>query len=613
MKTEANSTGSNRRFHPRDWLLGALFVVTLGVPAIAAPPPQTFGFYTVAPCRVADTRNAIGPYGGPAIAGNANRTFQVSGQCGIPSTAEAVVLNVTATGATANGDLRLYAAGYAMPGASAINYMGGKTRANNGSYALSSTGGLTVHCDQASGSVHVILDVSGYFEAVAAPPPPPPPPPPPSGGAHIWSKDFGGTDAFDAAILWGMALDDLGELATTGTIQNTVNLGTGQLTSAGSTDIFVAKYASNGTPLWSKRIGGTMGDVGKAVAMDGSGSIYVTGYFRGTVDFGGGPLSTTSTSAFLVKYSSTGLHQWSKKLSTSASGIDDGTALAADVNGDVVVGGLFYQTSNFGGASLTSAGGADVFLAKFSSSGAHVWSKRMGGTGDDLMNRVTLDSAGGPVVAGQFNNSADFGGGTLSSAGGKDIFVARYSSTGSHVWSKRIGGSLDDIARGVAVDGGGNVVLTGNFASSSVDFGGGALLNSGGADIFLAKYSSGGTHVWSKRFGGSFSAAENGYDVATDGAGNVLLTGSVVDTIDFGGGPLPSDGWYDIFLAKFSATGGHLWSKRTGAGAGNAIATDSSSNVIAAGIFSGETRVNFGGSDLLSPGGNDTFLVKLGP
>jgi hypothetical protein len=544
------------------------------------------------------------------MAANSDRTFQVTGQCGIPSTAEAVVLNVTGTGATSSGDLRLYATGYAMPTSSAINYMAGKTRANNGSYALSSTGGLTIHCDQTSGSMNVILDVSGYFETVA---PPPPPPPPPGGGAHVWSKDFGGTGAFDSAVLWGMAVDDLGELATTGTIQNTVNLGTGSMTSAGATDIFVAKYASNGTPLWSRRIGGSMGDVGKAVAIDGSGSVYITGYFRGTVDFGGGPISTSTTSAFLAKYSSTGLHQWSKKLSTAGSGTDEGTALALDVNGSVIVGGSIYQTSDFGGGPLTSAGGQDVFLAKYSSAGVHTWSLRMGGASDDVVNHVTLDASGGPVVTGYFSGSANFGGGTLSSAGGKDIYLAKYSSTGSHVWSKRIGGSLDDVAASVAVDGGGNVVLTGNFASSSVDFGGGALLNSGGADIFLAKYSSAGGHVWSKRFGGGFSAAENGYDVATDGAGNVLLTGSVVDTIDFGGGALPSDGWYDIFLAKFSATGTHLWSKRTGAGSGNAIASDSSNNVIAGGIFSGDTRVNFGGSDLLSPGGNDTFLVKLGP
>jgi hypothetical protein len=605
--------GSDRLLPPRGWLAAAFLIVALGGSTVGATP-QTNGFYTVTPCRVADTRNPNGPYGGPALAANSDRTFQFTGQCGIPSTAEAVALNVTVTGATASGDLRIYPAGYSMPSSTAINYRAAITRANNGSYALSSTGGLALHCDQPSGSLHVILDVFGYFETVAAPPPTPTPTPTPGpSGAHVWSEDFGGTGSFDSAVVLGMAVDDLGELATTGTIQNIVNLGTGQMTSAGSTDIFVAKYASNGTPLWSKRFGSTLGDVGKAVAIDGTGSVYITGYFRGSVDFGGGPLSTSSTSAFLAKYSSTGLHLWSKKLSTPTSGMDEGDALAVDGNNNVLVGGIVYQTSDFGGGSLTSAGGADIFLAEYSSTGAHTWSKRMGGTGEDWVNKVAVDGSGGPVVTGYFNASVDFGGGMLTSAGGKDIFVARYSSNGSHVWSKRMGGSLDDIAKSVAVDGGGNVVVTGNFASTSVDFGGGAFPNSGGANIFLVKYSSTGTHVWSKQFGGTLSMAENACDVATDGAGNVLLTGSIVSAIDFGGGSLPSDGWYDIFLAKFSATGAHLWSKRTGAGAGNAIASDSGNNVLAAGTFTGDTPVNFGGSNLSSPGGTDTFLVKLQP
>jgi fibronectin type 3 domain-containing protein len=434
-------------------------------------------------------------------------------------------------------------------------------------------------------------------------------------GAYVWSKDFGGTGAFDSAIPWSLAVDDLGELAIAGTIENNVNLGTGALTSAGSTDIFVAKYASNGTPLWVKKIGSSLGDVGKAVAIDGTGSVYVTGYFRGTVDFGGGPVSTTSTSAFLAKYSSTGLHQWSKKLSTPTSGLDEGTSLAIDVNNNVLVGGIVYATSDFGGGPLTTAGGADVFLAKYTPAGAHTWSKRMGGAAEDWVNKVAVDGSGNVAVAGYFSGSANFGGATFTSAGGKDIFVAEYSSAGTHLWSKRMGGTLDDVAKGVATDGGGNVVVTGNFGSASVDFGGGAFINTagGGADIFLAKYSSGGAHVWSKQFGGTLSVAEIGNDVSTDGAGNILLTGSIVSAINFGGALLPSDGWYDIFVAKFSPSGGHLWSKRTGSGAGRGIGADASNNVLVAGTFTGDTRVNFGGADLLSPGGTDTFLVKFGP
>jgi hypothetical protein len=435
------------------------------------------------------------------------------------------------------------------------------------------------------------------------------------GGGHIWSEGFGGTGAFDALIPWGMAVDDLGELAIVGTLEGTADPGTGRISSAGSTDIVVAKYASDGTPLWSRRIGSSMGDVGKAIAIDGTGSVYITGYFRGTVDFGNGAVSTTSTSAFLAKYSSTGLPLWSKKLSTATSGLDEGDALAADVNGNVVVGGIVYQTSDFGGGPLTSAGGADVFLAKFTSAGAHTWSQRGGGAGDDWVNKVAMDSTGNVVMTGYFNGSASFGGAQLNSAGGKDIFLARYSSTGGFLWSKGIGGSLDDVAKSVAVDGGGNVIVTGNFASASVDFGGGALTNTsgGGADIFLAKYSAAGAHVWSKQFGGTQSLAENAYDVATDAAGNILLTGSIVSSINFGGALLPSDGYYDIFVAKFSDAGAHLWSKRTGAGSGKGIGADASNNVLVAGTFTGDTRVNFGGSDLLSPGGTDTFLVKFGP
>jgi hypothetical protein len=218
-------------------------------------------------------------------------------------------------------------------------------------------------------------------------------------------------------------------------------------------------------------------------------------------------------------------------------------------------------------------------------------------------------------MTGYFNGSASFGGAQLNSAGGKDIFLARYSSTGGYVWSMGMGGTLDDIAKSVAVDGGGNVIVTGNFASASVNFGGGALTNTsgGGADIFLAKYSAAGAHVWSKQFGGTLSLAENAYDVATDAAGNILLTGSIVSSMNFGGGSLPSDGWYDIFMAKFSGTGAHVWSKRTGAGSGKGIGADRDGNVLTAGTFTGDSRVNFGGSDLLSPGGTDAFLVKFGP
>src|SRR5439155_11265907 len=112
--------------------------------------------------------------------------------------------------------------------------------------------------------------------------------------------------------------------------------------------------------------------------------------------------------------------------------------------------------------------------------------------GWDTANSIAVDGNGDVVVAGDFSGTVDFGGGLLTSAGTKDIFVAKYSGAdGSHQWSKRYGGTGDDHASGVTLDNGGNVGLTGSF-KGTVDFGGGALITPG-ADMFVAKYSAAGS------------------------------------------------------------------------------------------------------------------------
>jgi len=120
--------------------------------------------YTLPPCRVIDTRNAIGPYGGPALAANADRSFVLANQCGIPPTATAVSVNVTITQPTAQGDLRLFPGGAPLPLVSTLNWRPGQTRANNATVLLGSSGDVVAHVDQTSGKVHLIVDVNGYFQ-----------------------------------------------------------------------------------------------------------------------------------------------------------------------------------------------------------------------------------------------------------------------------------------------------------------------------------------------------------------------------------------------------------------------------------------------------------------
>ncbi len=121
-------------------------------------------FYPLTPCRIADTRNAVGPLGGPALSAGTPRTFPVTGTCGVPSGASALSLNVTVTSATSAGDLKLYADGSGVPVSTALSYRPVLARANNAFAAPSAAGGLAIVATQPSGSVNVILDVNGYFK-----------------------------------------------------------------------------------------------------------------------------------------------------------------------------------------------------------------------------------------------------------------------------------------------------------------------------------------------------------------------------------------------------------------------------------------------------------------
>ncbi len=127
---------------------------------LTTPVFHTLGFYTVAPCRIVDTRSGDPP----ALGANTIRTFPTAGRCGIPATAWALSVNLTATQPTERGNLRLFPGGTPAPLASALNYSTGQTRANNAIVPLNAAGQFDVRCTQASGSVHLVVDVNGYFE-----------------------------------------------------------------------------------------------------------------------------------------------------------------------------------------------------------------------------------------------------------------------------------------------------------------------------------------------------------------------------------------------------------------------------------------------------------------
>jgi hypothetical protein len=136
-----------------------------GGPVVSGPPPPT-GFYTVAPCRLVDTRNAAGPRGGPALAAASTRSFPVTDACGVPATATSLSVNVAAVGPAAAGYVTVYRGGAdTAPLASTVNFAAGATRANNAIVAVAVDGTGTINAKNGSaGTVHFVLDVNGYFE-----------------------------------------------------------------------------------------------------------------------------------------------------------------------------------------------------------------------------------------------------------------------------------------------------------------------------------------------------------------------------------------------------------------------------------------------------------------
>ena len=321
-------------------------------------------------------------------------------------------------------------------------------------------------------------------------------------GNLVWAKAMGGTGA-DSAI--GIAVDITGDVYTTGYFNGTAdfdpNAGVLNLTSAAFSDIFVSKIDASGTFVWAKAMGGTSGDQGKSVVVDGVGNVYTTGSFQGTADFdpNAGVLNFTTDGnddIFVSKLDATGNLVWAKKMGGSTN--DTGNSIVVDATGNVYTTGSFSVTVDFdpnsGVSNLTVTGAMDIFVSKLDASGNFVWAKAMGGTSFDIGLGIALDATGNIYTTGHFQETADFnpnaGVSNLTAAGFHDIFVSKLDATGTFAWAKAMGGSTgNDYGYGIAVNGG-NVHTTGYF-NGTVDFDPNAgvsnLISAGGDDIFVHK------------------------------------------------------------------------------------------------------------------------------
>ena len=344
------------------------------------------------------------------------------------------------------------------------------------------------------------------------------------------------------------------------------------------------------TRPWTQQFGTPYNDTGFGVARDGSGNIYITGSTGGDLD---GHTSEGLLDIFLSKFGSSGNRVGSKQFGTS--GDDIANAIAIDPSGNI------YITGSTRGSlpGWTSAGGKDIFLAKVDSSGNIIFTRQFGTNQDDVAYGIAIDTNGNVYIAGST-------GGILgtTSAGGLDIFLAKFDSSGNRVFTHQFGTNQDDIGFGVVVDISGNIYITGStkgiLGSSSF----------GLQDVFLAKFNSSGVNQFIVQFG---SAGDDvGYSIGLSGTDNIYITGSTL-------GNLPgntSSGLTDIFLAKFNSSGANQFLRQlgtTGRDVGNSVAVDSGGNVYVVGSTEGGLLGNsaFGLADIFLAKFNSSGVIQF--
>ena len=285
-------------------------------------------------------------------------------------------------------------------------------------------------------------------------------------GTLAFAKKAGSTAANQGS---GIAVLPDGSSFVTGQFSGTAKFGTGEanetdLVSAGSNDIFIAKFNPNGTLAFAKKAGGTGSDRGSGIAVQPDGSSFVTGFFQGTAKFGPGEANETdlvsagNEDIFIAKFNPNGTLAFAKKAGGTGNNTASGLAVLAD--GSSFVTGRFSGTAKFGAGEanetdLVSAGNFDIFIAKFNPNGTLAFAKKAGGTITDLSNGIAVLADGSSFVTGSFLGTAKFGAGEanetdLFSAGGSDIFIAKYNPSGTLAFAKRAGGTGNDTGNGIS-------------------------------------------------------------------------------------------------------------------------------------------------------------------
>jgi len=343
-----------------------------------------------------------------------------------------------------------------------------------------------------------------------------------SDGTPVWARQFGSQNDDNAAAV---AVGGNGTIYVAGWAAGPLDGSEPPLHTCGygrhlypCPDIFVGAWAADGSSLWMRSWGvETAEDYGRSIAIDGAGALYVTGDTHGSLDgntlqrddlcdsgYGAPPCSDI----FLTKWDAAGTKLWTRQWGTGAA--DSGSAVTVDDAGSVYVAGNIDLHMPLNTGDLIY----DAFVTKLSSDGIEQWTTRITPDGGAMTTAAVVARNGYVYVAGT-SGSLD----RSSSQGGSDLFLSKIDPTdGSEIWMVQWGSALNEQAFGMTIDDAGTIFVTGHTYGVWD-----ALVNAGGADIFLSAWSAEGVELWSKLYGDAGS--ETAGAVIAGPAGELYLTG----------------------------------------------------------------------------------------
>ncbi len=435
-----------------------------------------------------------------------------------------------------------------------------------------------------------------------------------------------------------IATDNSGNVLVTGRFHSkeiqfgNIKLKNSDLDSA-SSDAFLAKYNSDGQPIWAKRIGGLGDEFGTDCASDIKGNIILIGNYDAEelkieqYSFRNKTKKGNGSDIFIIKYTPDGEIIWAKSIGGTKH--DGGyVACAMDKEENIYLTGQFYSdTFQIDSLELTKSKirGADVFIAKFSSSGKLLWAKSS--HGPDTFNcesqSCAVDERGNIIISGLFAGAyIAFDNDTLKKNAEKSnsIFVAKYSSMGKLIWANSYGGSVATSR----LDGEGNIFLAGMYTDSVLSIGNIQHYNNGDGNLLITKLNSEGKVLWSKSAGGKGFVGVRNFCI--DLKGNAIITGTFSSpSWKLGNTTLTKDTssitskkeerTEDMFIASYSKDGEVLWAKCAGGkgrNAGRSCTTDKTGNIYWTGSFD-VNKLIINPLTLMNSGDSDIFIIKLSP